>query len=91
MNKERRQNLCSAISLLNEAQAKIDTAKDIVGYCCDEEQECFDNLPESIQCGDRGDNMQENISKMEEVNGELDYIFDSLEEQISGIQEVVNG
>lgn len=33
----------------------------------EEEQENFDNLPEGLQEGERGDQMQENIDALEEM------------------------
>ena len=38
----------------------------------DEEQEAFDNLPESFQCSERGEAMEEYIYTMEEVLEALD-------------------
>lgn len=48
----------------------------------DEEQEAFDNLPESIQCSERGETMEDYISTMEEM---LDYL------DTGELQEIVDG
>lgn len=38
----------------------------------DEEQEAFDNLPESFQNGERGEEMTGYIEMLEEASGHLD-------------------
>lgn len=48
MNKQRRKRLTEAMELLQEAQQIIEEVKD-------EEQEAFDNLPEGLQCSERGE------------------------------------
>lgn len=44
---------------MSEVLELISQAKDILEEVKDEEQEAFDNLPESFQYGERGDQMQE--------------------------------
>ena len=48
----------------------------------DEEQEAFDNLPESIQCSELGETMEGYIGTMEEM---LDYL------DTGELQEIVDG
>ncbi|MBP3879241.1 MAG: hypothetical protein J6D46_02895 [Lachnospiraceae bacterium] len=55
MNKERRKRI-------KEAMEALDTAHDILIEIFDEEQEAFDNLPEGIQNGERGEQMNEYIT-----------------------------
>ena len=55
MNKERRKRI-------KEAMEALDTVHDILIDVCDEEQEAFDNLPEGIQNGERGEQMNEYIT-----------------------------
>lgn len=45
----------------------------------EEEQESFDNLPEGLQEGERGEQMQENIDALEEFLDNLEET-DALEE-----------
>lgn len=59
MNKQRR-------TKINEALVLIDRAREILEEVRDEEQESFDNLPEGLQEGERGEQMQENIDALEE-------------------------
>lgn len=59
MNKQRRIRVKDALEL-------IDRARGILEEVRDEEQESFDNLPEGLQEGEKGERMQENIDALEE-------------------------
>ena len=75
MNKVRRKELARVVDLL-------DQARDLLEIIRDEEQEAFDNLPESIQCSERGETMEDYISTMVEM---LDYL------DTGELQEIVDG
>lgn len=75
MNKVRRKELTRVVDLLDQARDLLETIRD-------EEQEAFDNLPESIQCSERGETMEDYISTMEEM---LDYL------DTGELQEIVDG
>ena len=75
MNRIRRKELAEIISLIEEARERLEAVRD-------DEQEAFDNLPESIQYSERGETMEEYISTMEEL---LDYL------DTDGLQEIVDG
>ena len=79
-----------AVTLLNEAQEKLQSANSIVASCRDDEEESYENLPESIQDGEKGDAMMENVGALDDVVSELESVYDSIEEQIDAIQEVVD-
>jgi hypothetical protein len=75
MNKERRKRL----------QNVIDTLKDMVDelYAIqEEEQEAYDNLPESFQEGERGEKMSDAIDTLDMVLSEIDSQADELQEMI---------
>lgn len=69
MNKQRRIKIAAAIELLQQAQA-------IIEEVIDEEQEAFDNMPESFQEGERGEKMQEAI---ENLDGAFEGLYDVIE------------
>lgn len=46
----------------------------------DEEQEAYDNLPESFQNGERGEQMSGNIESLEEVTGYLEDAKSAMED-----------
>lgn len=72
MNKQRRIRVKDALEL-------IDRARGILEEVMDEEQESFDNLPEGLQEGEKGERMQENIDALEEFLDNLEET-DDLEE-----------
>ncbi len=75
MNKERRKRLSAIVDKLDELQIEL-------SCIAEEEQEAFDNLPESIQAGERGDAMYEAISSLEELDSSFEDLKDSINEVI---------
>lgn len=73
MNAARRKQLASAVKLIEQAQAIIQEA-------ASDEQDAFDNLPESLQDGDRGQTMQDAISALESADGACDELTGFVEE-----------
>ena len=84
MNNARRKKLEVAADYLRDAladradvekaRALAEKAKDIIDDMRDEEQDSYDNLPESFQFGDRGRQMEENIMNMESAMDEIDEL-----------------
>lgn len=66
MNNDRRARIQALIDKLEDIKEDIDFIKD-------EEQGYYDNMPESIQAGERGDKAQEAIDNLEST---LDYLND---------------
>lgn len=77
MNKERRKRI-------REAMEALDTAHDILIDVFDEEQEAFDNLPEGIQNGERGEQMSGYIETLAEQDSALEDIICYLTEIAEG-------
>ena len=73
MNAQRRKQLAEAITLLYKAQEIIEWVKD-------EEEEAYDNLPESIQYSDRGEQMSDNVDNLGEISDNLIDYTTTLEE-----------
>lgn len=90
MNKDRRKELSKAIGLLNGAKESIEGAKTIIETCKDEEQECYDGLPESMQEGEKGDAMQENIDDLDEAYYNIEDWPDTVDETVKKIQEAID-
>ena len=74
MNDTRRKELAAISALISEAWSRLEGVRD-------EEQDAFDNMPESFQNGERGEAMTEAIDKLSEhcdalqtVSGELDEL-----------------
>lgn len=73
MNKDRRKHL-------SEIQSKLAELRDMIDTVLEEEQEAFDNLPESLQESERGEAMQAAIEAMESAMDSCDEAEESLEE-----------
>jgi len=73
MNNQRRK-------IINAAIAKLTEAGETIGEVLDEEQDAFDNLPESIQAGDHGDAMETAISILESALPMFEQLADELAE-----------
>ena len=73
MNKQRRKDIEKATALLEQAREIIDTAQE-------EEQESYDNLPESIQESERGNAMYDNIDTLQTASDNISDALDTLEE-----------
>lgn len=75
MNKTRRKQLSESFDLIKRAEEIIEVVKA-------EEQESHDNLPDSIQCGDRGEEMEGYIEILDEVSGYLEEAGSVIEQMI---------
>ena len=75
MNKARKKMIKDGYDLIMQAKSLIDTA-------IEEEQEAFDNLPESLQLSERGEEMEANVELLQECSDNLDEAINALEEQV---------
>lgn len=71
MNDKRRKKLKQAQDLISQAIQIIEDARD-------EEQDSYDNLPESMADGDRGAKMEEAIDNMEDALSDLESASDNI-------------
>lgn len=76
MNKKRLQRLVDAV-------AKIQGAFDELEIIRDEEQEAFDNMPESLQYSEKGELTEQNAN-------DLDYAVGDLESALNTLDDIVN-
>lgn len=79
MNQERRAKI---EKLVEEVQSLCNELRDKSGELTSlqqEEQECFDNLPEGLQQADRGQSMEAIASALEDALSNLDSAIDDVE------------
>ena len=76
MNKNRRKQLERIVEQLENLRDDLEMLK----Y---EEQECFDNLPDSLQESEKGEMMQEYAD-------DLEAAYDDLDNVISSIQDIID-
>jgi hypothetical protein len=74
MNNDRRKKIAEATGMINKAISSIQDAARILEECKDEEQEAFDNLPDSLRDSERGERMEEFVGYLEEAVSALEYI-----------------
>ena len=89
MNAKRRNAINSIINDLIDKFEEIKAeAIDQLSEIRDEEQEAYDNLPETLQDSERGENMQNCIDALESFMSDLEYMeiegTDDLLEEIGG-------
>ncbi len=86
MNKIRRKELANIVTMLEELDSLREQIRERLADVLDEEQEALDNLPESLQESERGEQMQAYIDTMENVTGELDLLdIEDLADQLRDI------
>lgn len=73
MNKRRKE-------FLRQGHSQIEDAKGLIDIALEEEQECYDNLPDGLKVSGMGDEMQENIDALQEVSDNLDEALSRLED-----------
>ena len=71
MNNKRRKEISRVVDALTEISNTL-------SILAEEENEAFDNLPESLQESSRGDDMQEWIDRLEGAQETIDGIIDEL-------------
>lgn len=73
MNTRRRKAIGKAIEdYLNKETAAREELRDVLEAVKDEESDAYENLPESIQDGEKGEAMQDAISVLEDILLALD-------------------
>lgn len=93
MNKTRRkalnavQDRLTALNL-DVFRGEIESIRDEMERLCDEEQEAFDNLPESVQQGERGSDMQYGLDALKNAFDTIDAIFCALEPETDPFEDI---
>lgn len=73
MNKARRKEIDSVITIITDAKEKLESIRD-------EEQEYYDYMPENFQLGEKGEAAVDAVSC-------LDYAIDQLDEVIENAEQ----
>ncbi len=75
MNKERRKQIEEVIS-------KLEDIRDEIQYISEDEMEAYDALPESLQDGERGQQIYDNAN-------DIEYQSSMVEDVISELQDII--
>ena len=73
MNNTRRKSIQKIYDRLEELMQDIEALQE-------EEQDAFDNMPENLQCSERGEAMEEAIESLESAANSVQEALDCLEE-----------
>lgn len=80
MNKQQRKTLAGALAKLGAVKEALEAAKQVVSDLAEEEQEKFDNMPEGLQGGEKGQAIEEAANTLSEISDSLQTALDALEE-----------
>lgn len=88
MNKDHRKEIDRIISEINDKLTPlVDEIREAIEAVRDEEQDYYDNMPESLQGGEKGDTAQEAISQLEEALTEIEAIdFNAVADYLASAQ-----
>lgn len=79
MNAARRKQITEAVAAILEARGKIEDARGEIASAKDEEQDYYDNMPESIQQGEKGSAAETVIEELDEMLNTLDEVLDAID------------
>lgn len=87
MNKDRRNSIAkayvdfqAAMVKLSELKFLFEDVKEAIENARDDEQEYFDNMPEALQGGDKGQAAEQTVSNLDDLVNSLDEFLENLEE-----------
>ena len=85
MNNERRNRISNLISSINgiDLESLHEVANDLAAL----EQESYDNMPEGLQCSERGEKAEAAIGSLEDAMSSIQDAVAALEEAINALEE----
>lgn len=88
MNKDRRAIIIEAGMKLAAAREQYEAAKELIEQAKDEERDYYENMPESLQQGDRGQQADNAATLLEEAFEALDGLdFDDIDSKLEAAVE----
>ena len=97
MNKQRRKELKEQIEKLDDIKKDLDAlmgrledVKTNIESIKDDEEMAYDNLPESLQDGEKGSLMQDAMNSMEDAIDGIDFIIDELNGMDSNFSDAID-
>lgn len=86
MNNARRKQIDAILARLESLKSLAEELASDIGDIVADEQESFDNMPESLQCGERGQKSQDSIDNLENAHSELESMIIAIDETQSCLQ-----
>lgn len=88
MNKDRRKQIAEVIKSLETVKEDISALAADVETIREEEQEYFDNMPESFQMGEKGEKAEAAIDALDSAHSDLEDIdFEDITQYLETAQE----
>jgi hypothetical protein len=72
MNDQRRKEIAKALDLLKQAE-------DIITQCAADELEYYENMPESIRCGEKGDAAEDAANSLSDAESDIGSAINNIE------------
>lgn len=95
MNAKRRKRVKEVIDTIEKLLAslneiKIDYIVDELKDLCDEETEAYDNMPESLQWSDRGMQIDQNMTNLDDAHDLMEEVPDLIKEIKEKLEGTLN-
>ncbi len=65
---------------LLDAASQLDEVASVIREIQDDEQDAYDNMPEGLQCGERGEAMMDAVDKMDDFISSIENIQGRIED-----------
>lgn len=86
MNKQRRIELTRILERIEKAKGELESIRDDLDSLKSEEEEYRDNMPESVQNGEKGERANAACDAMQEAYDALDGATEQCGEAVTGIE-----
>jgi len=85
MNKQQREDLAKIHKRLDDVKTELDQLKGLIETEQEAEQEKFDNIPEGLQQGEKGQKIEEGASELQTAVDGLDNIINELDDVLTAV------
>ena len=90
MNAARRKAIKSVISQIEAIQFELENILEAIDTIRDEEQECFDNIPENMQESERYEKAETAVENLDDAYDSFGELCDSLEDIITSLENATD-
>lgn len=87
MNKQRRDEIAKIIAQIDNFKGELETQRDELDTIKSDEEDAFNNMPESLQESERGQASQAAAEKLQEAYEAIDNACTSLQEALDAMEE----